>query len=54
MVLSQSVLMNKGDKMYTKKSFISNPVEHKRELQKIVTRSLSAPCTRLQLIQLAA
>jgi len=34
----KSVLMNKGDKMYSNKSVISNPMEHKRQLQKIVVR----------------
>ena len=34
----QSVLMNKGDKMYAKKAFISNPSENRRDLQKIVVR----------------
>jgi len=34
----KSVLMNKGDKMYAKKAFISNPSENRRDLQKIVVR----------------
>jgi len=34
----QSVLMHKGDRLYKSKSFIHDPKQHRRDLEKIVTR----------------
>ena len=43
----QSVLMHKGDEMYKSKSSIHNPKQHRRELEKIVTRFGGEPRRKL-------